>query len=63
MLEDLREIEEQYEAVEADLARPDIVLVGIIAIGTLGHLLDAVFIRLSRRLIPWQKLEQDHAQS
>ena len=25
MLEDLREIEEQYEAVEADLARPDIV--------------------------------------
>jgi sulfonate transport system permease protein len=53
-----------YMIIEAEeLARPDIVLVGIIAIGTLGHLLDAVFIRLSRRLIPWQKLEQDHAQS
>jgi sulfonate transport system permease protein len=45
-----------YMIVEAEeLARPDIVLVGIITIGGLGHLLDALFLKLSRRLIPWQE--------
>jgi sulfonate transport system permease protein len=47
-----------YMIIEAEeLARPDIVLVGIITIGTLGHLLDAFFLKLSRRIIPWQDME------
>ena len=53
-----------YMIIEAEeLARPDIVVVGIITIGTLGHLLDAVFLRLSRRLLPWQKIEAHNERS
>ncbi len=53
-----------YMIMEAEeLARPDIVLVGIITIGTLGHLLDHVFFGLSSRLIPWQEMEQNHVGS
>lgn len=45
-----------YMIVEAEeLARPDIILVGIITIGALGHLLDAILLKLSRWLIPWQE--------
>lgn len=44
-----------YMIVEAEeLARPDVVLVGIITIGTLGHLLDSLFLWGTRRLLPWQ---------
>jgi sulfonate transport system permease protein len=47
-----------YMIIEAEeLARPDIVLVGIITIGILGHLIDALFMTLSRKLIPWQDME------
>jgi sulfonate transport system permease protein len=47
-----------YMIIEAEeLARPDIVLVGIITIGILGHLIDALFMKLSRKLIPWQDME------
>ncbi len=47
-----------YMIIEAEeLARPDIVLVGIISIGTLGHLLDGLFLGISRKLIPWQDWE------
>lgn len=50
-----------YMIIEAEaLARPDIVLVGIISIGTLGHLLDSSFLRLSRKLIPWHEMESDY---
>ena len=53
-----------YMIMEAEeLARPDIVLVGIITIGTLGHLLDGIFLRLSRYLIPWQEMETNHVGS
>ncbi len=53
-----------YMIMEAEeLARPDIVLVGIITIGTLGHLLDNVFLGLSRRLIPWQEMEPNHVRT
>lgn len=53
-----------YMIIEAEeLARPDIVLVGIITIGTLGHLLDILFSRVSDRLTPWQAAEANHGQS
>ena len=53
-----------YMIIEAEeLARPDIVIVGIIAIGVLGHLLDIIFRKLSKRLIPWQAREADHART
>jgi sulfonate transport system permease protein len=51
-----------YMIIEAEeLARPDIVLVGIIVIGTLGYCLDALFSKLSRRLIPWLRLDPNVA--
>ena len=47
-----------YMIIEAEeLARPDIVLVGILAIGSMGHLLDVLFLRLSRHLVPWKGIE------
>jgi sulfonate transport system permease protein len=53
-----------YMIIEAEeLARPDIVLVGIIAIGLLGHLLDGLFSRVTRRLIPWQRAEAAYGQA
>jgi sulfonate transport system permease protein len=53
-----------YMIIEAEeLARPDIVLVGIIAIGALGHLLDGLFSKVTKRLIPWQAAEEIHEQA
>lgn len=53
-----------YMIIEAEeLARPDIVLAGIITIGTLGHLLDTIFLKLSQLVIPWQEMEFDHGRS
>ena len=51
-----------YMIIEAEeLARPDMVLVGIIVIGSLGHLLDTMFFRLSSLVIPWQGTKVNHA--
>ena len=47
-----------YMILDAEqLARPDIVLLGIITIGTLGTLIDWSFFRLTRLLIPWKETE------
>lgn len=43
-----------YLIVDAqELARTDRAFVGILVIGTLGYLFDAVFMRAARRLTPW----------
>lgn len=53
-----------YMIIEAEeLARPDIVLVGIVTIGALGHMLDVLFSWLSRQLTPWQEEKAGHVQS
>lgn len=45
-----------YLILDAEqMSRPDIVLVGIFAIGILGSMLDALFFKLGNRLLPWQK--------
>lgn len=50
-----------YMIIEAEqLSRPDIILVGILIIGTLGYIIDAIFLRLSRSLLPWFKQEAQH---
>jgi sulfonate transport system permease protein len=50
-----------YMIIEAEeLARPDVVLVGIITIGALGHLLDVLFSRISSWLTPWQRATVDY---
>lgn len=53
-----------YMIIEAEeLARPDVVLVGIITIGALGHLLDVLFSRISGWLTPWQKITADYGRA
>lgn len=53
-----------YMIIEAEeLARPDIVLVGIISIGILGHFLDSVFFRITGFLIPWHTQENGHVRA
>lgn len=53
-----------YMIIESEeLARPDIVLIGIITIGILGHLIDTLFMKLSRKLIPWQNMETSFERS
>ncbi len=50
-----------YMIIEAEeLARPDVVLLGILSIGTLGYLLDTLFLRLSRHFVSWQEYETNH---
>ena len=48
-----------YLILDAEqMSRPDIVLVGIFAIGILGTLMDNIFHWLYSRLIPWSKEER-----
>lgn len=50
-----------YMIIEAEqLSRPDIILVGILVIGTLGYALDTVFVWLSNHLLPWYEQEARH---
>lgn len=47
-----------YMILDAEqLARPDIVLLGILTIGLLGTVIDWGFFRLTRLLIPWKETE------
>lgn len=47
-----------YMIIEAEqLSRPDIILVGILVIGTLGYTIDAAFLWLSHRMLPWHNKE------
>jgi sulfonate transport system permease protein len=53
-----------YMIIEAEeLARPDSVLVGILTIGTMGHLMDTVFLWVSRRCTPWLEENENHVLS
>jgi sulfonate transport system permease protein len=52
-----------YMIIEAQqLSRPDTVIVGIIAIGLLGLLIDVVFDCFCNRLMPWRKEEKIYVQ-
>ena len=43
-----------YMIIEAEqLSRPDIVIVGILVIGSIGYFIDHVFLRFSRLILPW----------
>jgi sulfonate transport system permease protein len=43
-----------YMIIEAEqLSRPDIVIVGILVIGSIGYLIDHVFLRFSLFILPW----------
>lgn len=47
-----------YMILDAEqLARPDIVLVGVLVIGILGSIIDWGFFRLTRQMIPWKESE------
>lgn len=44
-----------YMIIEAEqLSRSDIVIVGILAIGCFGYIMDAIFLKLSALILPWQ---------
>lgn len=50
-----------YMILDAEqLARPDIVVLGILTIGFLGSAIDWAFFRLTRLIIPWEEGEQGH---
>ena len=52
-----------YMITEAEqLSRPDTVIVGIIAIGLLGLLIDAVLNYIGNRFMPWHKEEKVYVQ-
>ena len=44
------------------MSRPDIVLVGLFAIGIVGSLIDWLFLALTNKLLPWNvKAGEEHA--
>ncbi len=46
-----------YMILDAEeMSRPDVVLVGMIAIGIIGTVLDTVFLALLRKWLPWHEL-------
>jgi sulfonate transport system permease protein len=52
-----------YMIIEAEqISRPDIVLVGIFAIGLLGLAIDIAFDWLTRRLMPWTEEKETYVQ-
>jgi sulfonate transport system permease protein len=47
-----------YMILDAEqLARPDIVVLGILTIGVLGSVIDWVFFRMARLAVPWKEGE------
>lgn len=51
-----------YMIIEAEqLSRPDVVIVGILVIGLFGYIIDYVFLKLSRLIVPWtgEKVNDD----
>lgn len=53
-----------YMIIEAEqISRPDIVIVGILMIGTLGYIIDYAFLRLSRLMLPWNRGKVKHGDS
>ena len=50
-----------YMIIEAEqLSRPDIVIVGILVIGSIGYLIDHAFLKLSNLLLPWNGVKASH---
>ncbi|HMM20033.1 MAG TPA: ABC transporter permease [Selenomonadales bacterium] len=48
-----------YMILDAEqLARPDVVVLGILTIGVLGSLIDGLFLRLTKLAIPWKESEE-----
>ena len=47
--------------IEAEqLSRPDIIIVGILAIGLLGYVLDSLFLRITNKLIKWNREKSNY---
>jgi len=50
--------------IEAEqLSRPDIIIVGIFAIGILGYAVDYFFLKLTNRFIKWDREKDTYAGS
>jgi len=50
-----------YMIIEAEqLSRPDIIIVGILAIGILGYAVDSLFLKLTNKFIAWDREEGDY---
>lgn len=50
-----------YMIIEAEqLSRPDIVIIGILVIGSIGTLIDYAFLRFSHSVLPWNGGEASH---
>ena len=41
-----------------EMSRPDVVIVGMLAIGIIGTAIDYIFLLLMRRIFPWQQAWQ-----
>lgn len=46
-----------------EMSRPDIVLVGMLAIGIIGSIIDYVFLAIIKKAFPWQKRMQEGSNS
>ena len=45
-----------YMILDAEqMSRPDVVLVGLFSIGIMGGLINLLFLKLTLRLMPWQR--------
>ncbi|AHM55725.1 ABC-type nitrate/sulfonate/bicarbonate transp ort system, permease component SsuC [Peptoclostridium acidaminophilum DSM 3953] len=53
-----------YMIIDAEqLSRPDIIIIGIMAIGIAGYAIDALFMEATRRITRWSGGEQHHGES
>ena len=50
--------------IEAEqLSRPDIIIVGILAIGILGFIVDNIFLRITNKFIAWNREKGEYVSS
>ena len=53
-----------YMIIEAEqLSRPDIIIVGILAIGILGFIVDNIFLRITNKFIAWNREKGEYVSS
>lgn len=51
-----------YMIIEAEqLSRPDIIIVGILAIGVLGYIIDSIFLKITNKFISWNREKDEYA--
>jgi sulfonate transport system permease protein len=51
-----------YMIIEAEqLSRPDIIIVGILAIGLMGYAVDSFFLKITNKFIKWDREKSDYA--